>query len=92
MTTSYPAVLQGVLTTIDGFRSRTVSLDDMQKALWEAASTISLPQERHLMHQLQSAEADLERIRFMTDPADILAEAESVLRIVEARLKEALLP
>ncbi|MEK6270773.1 MAG: hypothetical protein N2B57_08465 [Planctomycetales bacterium] len=80
MGTIYRNTITTVREKCSEYRRNAISLDDLKKAVWEAAQHIKSADEYDLRKSLQSIEGRLDMVQFTTDSAKIF---EATLPIVQ---------
>ncbi|MFO0547479.1 MAG: hypothetical protein U0271_03770 [Polyangiaceae bacterium] len=75
--------LSSLVAKLHAFRAEQFGVDELQRVLWSAASSLRSAGERELGGRLQVAEGQVERLRFTVDRARVRDEA---LKVVAALL------
>ena len=90
MPTLYPDVVRNLLSLTDRYRRHELNLDEMKTQIWEAARSISSPDEADLRRFLQSIEGRFDVARFTVDAVGLDSKIGHLIDTLEERLRTTL--
>lgn len=83
MKTIYRDTITKILENCSKYRCNNISLDDLKKAVWEAAQQIESADEYDLRRFLQSIEGRLDLVQFTTDSAEVFDATVPIVQELE---------